>query len=643
MKNLKHLIYLFLFIFLVSTNNSRAEAINHITIKLPDIIVSHVDYNIEITADSILGSQINGKSINVIVNNKIIPIFFKENKGKFTHRFKGKEKLRVTLNKTVFDETISPIPLWLSIIPPLLAILFALWFREVLTSIFIGLLSGTFIISYFQGHNVIMALIYGFFHIVDKYIIEVLNEPDHLAIIVFSMLIGATVVVITQNGGMQGVIRKLSKYAKNRRSGQLITMIMGIIIFFDDYANTLVVGNTMRPITDKLKISREKLSYIVDSTAAPIASIAFITTWIGAELSYIQSGLTLLKIHETPYFIFLNSLQYAYYPILTIVFMFFLIWMRRDFGPMYKAEKLAMTQKISTKEISETATDKQKLVSSGWNAVIPVGIIVFGTFTGLFLTGYQPAVWQNDSMSWWVKLSQTIGNSDSFKSLMWASLLSVVVAVIMTVFQKLQTLSQSMEAVLKGFKSMLQAIVILTLAWALAALTKELHTADFFSNLFISIELPAFLLPAITFLIAAVVSFSTGSSWGTMAILYPLILPASWLLTKEYGMSYDDSLHIFYGVVRAVITGSVFGDHCSPISDTTILSSMASGCKHINHVRTQLPYATTVASVTLVFGIIPGGTGISPFILYPLSFAILWIIVWKFGKKYPALTRTIHK
>jgi len=637
MKELKHLIYLFLFIFLVSTNNSRAESIHHFTVKLPAIIVSHVDYDIEITADSILGSQLNGKSINVKVNNKVIPIFFKDNKGKFTHRFEGKEKLTIALNKTVFDETISPIPLWFSIIPPLLAILFALWFREVLTSIFIGLLSGTFIISYFQGHNVIMALIYGFFHIIDKYIIEVLNEPDHLSIIVFSMLIGATVVVITQNGGMQGVIRKLSKYAKNRRSGQLITMIMGIIIFFDDYANTLVVGNTMRPVTDKLKISREKLSYIVDSTAAPIASIAFITTWIGAELSYIQSGLTLLNINETPYFIFLNSLQYAYYPILTIVFMFFLIWMRRDFGPMYKAEKHAMTQKIATKEISETGTDKQRLVSSGWNAVIPVGIIVFGTFTGLFLTGYQPTVWQNDSMSWWVKLSQTIGNSDSFKSLLWASFLSVVVAVIMTVFQKLQTLSQSIESVLKGFKSMLQAIVILTLAWALAALTKELHTADLFSNLLIYIKLPAFLLPAITFLIAAVVSFSTGSSWGTMAILYPLILPASWLLTKEYGMSYDESLHIFYGVVRAVITGSVFGDHCSPISDTTILSSMASGCKHIDHVRTQLPYATTVASVTLVFGIIPGGIGISPFILYPLSFAIIWVIVWKFGKKYPAL------
>ncbi len=637
MKYLKHLVYLFLFIFLVSTNNSRAETTPHITVKLPVIIVSQVDYDIEIFVDSILGNQVNGKTTNIIVNNKTIPIFFKENKGKFIHRFQGKENLIVSINKAVFTKTIFPIPLWFSIIPPLLAILFALWFKEVLTSIFIGLLSGTFIISYFQGHHVMMALIYGFFHIVDKYIIEVLNDPDHLAIIVFSMLISATVVVITKNGGMQGIIQKLSKYAKNRRSGQLITMIMGILIFFDDYANTLVIGNTMRPITDKLKISREKLSYIVDSTAAPIASIALITTWIGAELSYIQSGLTLLNINETPYFIFLNSLQYAYYPILTVAFMFFIIWMRRDFGPMYKAEKQVITQKIETKEISKTDIDEKRLISSGWNAVIPVGIIVFGTFTGLFLTGYQSTVWQNDSMSWWVKLSHTIGNSDSFKSLLWASLLAVVVAVIMTVFQKLQTLSQSMEAVLKGFKSMLQAIVILTLAWALASLTNELHTADFFSNLFITIKLPAFLLPAITFVIAAVVSFSTGSSWGTMAILYPLILPASWLLTKEYGMDYDKSIHIFYGVVSAVISGSVFGDHCSPISDTTILSSMASSCKHIDHVRTQIPYAITVALITLIFGVIPCGTGISPFILYPLSFTILWVIVWKFGKKYPSI------
>ncbi|MCD6366193.1 MAG: hypothetical protein J7L46_01495 [Bacteroidales bacterium] len=634
---MRHFFYIFLVITLFSPNLGKAQTdtINQrIKVELPAIIVSHVDYDITIEVDSALGNQVNEKFVCLLVNNKVTTVHFENNKGIFTHRFNGKEQLTVAMDKDVSVKTISPIPLWFSIIPPLLAILFALWFREVLTSIFIGLLSGTFIISYFQGHNIIMSLIYGFFHIVDKYIIQVLNNPDHLAIIVFSMLIGATVVVITKNGGMQGIIRRLSKYATNRRSGQFITMIMGIIIFFDDYANTLVVGNTMRPVTDKLKISREKLAYIVDSTAAPIASIAFITTWIGAELSYIQSGLTTLHIDETPYFIFLNSLRYAYYPVLTIGFMFFLIWMRRDFGPMFHAEKRVMAKKIEVNEVTDNPQDKKPLISSGWNAIIPIGIIVFGTFTGLFLTGYQSAVWHNNSISWWVKLSQTIGSSDSFKSLMWASLLAVVVAVMMTVFQKLQTLSQSMEAVLKGFKSMLQAIVILTLAWALAALTQELHTADFFSNVFITIKLPAFLLPAITFLIAAVVSFSTGSSWGTMAILYPLILPASWLLTKEYGMSYDESMHIFYGVVRAVITGSVFGDHCSPISDTTILSSMASSCKHIDHVRTQLPYATTVAAVALVFGIVPGGFGISPWILYPVSFFVLWIIVRYFGKKY---------
>ncbi len=631
---MKYLSYIIIVLSLLfpAWGQSQTQALS---IEFPEIIVSNVNYDITLRVDSGWGKQLNGKEITLLIDHKPQKIKFSNNTAVITHRFQGKEWFSVTMENQSFVKQVTPIPLWFSIIPPLLAILFALWFREVLTSIFIGLFSGTFIISYFQGNNILESLIYGFFHIVDKYIISVLNDPDHLAIIVFSMLIGATVAIITKNGGMQGIIRHLSKYAKNRRSGQLITMVMGVVIFFDDYANTLVVGNTMRPVTDKLKISREKLAYIVDSTAAPIASIAFITTWIGAELSYIQSGLTTLNIDETPYFIFLNSLRYAYYPVLTLVFMFFLIWMRRDFGPMYHAEKRIMTKKIETEENTNTTSDKKPLVSSGWNAVIPVGIIVFGTFTGLFLTGYRYAVWHNDSLSWWVKLSQTIGNSDSFKSLMWASLLAVVVAVAMTVFQKIQTLSQSMDAVMKGFKSMLQAIVILTLAWALAALTKELHTADFFSNIFIAIKLPAFLLPAITFLIAAVVSFSTGSSWGTMAILYPLILPASWLLTKEYGMSYDESLHIFYGVVRAVITGSVFGDHCSPISDTTILSSMASSCKHIDHVRTQLPYATIVAGVALVIGIVPGGLGISPWILYPVSFFALWIIVKQFGKKYP--------
>lgn len=607
-----------------------------LTVKLPSIIVKNIDYDITLEVDSSMGNIINGKHINLLVNNKITTVYFQNNSGSFVHRFTKKEKFTISMDKLFFTKTISPIPLWFSIIPPMLAILFALWFREVLTAIFIGLFSGTFIISFFQGNNIFISIIYGFFHIADTYIINVLNSPDHLSIIVFSMLIGATVIIITRNGGMQGVIRKLSKYAQTRRSGQFITMIMGIVIFFDDYANTLIVGNTMRPITDKLKISREKLAYIIDSTAAPIASIAFITTWIGAELSYIQSGINSLDINETPYFIFLSSLQYAYYPILTIGFMFFLIWLQRDFGPMYNTEQQAITKSIVKTDIT---TKEQPLISSAWNAIIPIGIIVIGTFTGLIITGYQTSIWHNDALSWWVKLSETIGNSDSFKSLMWSSLLAMIVAIIMTVTQKIQTLSQSIDSALEGFKTMLQAIVILTLAWALATLTGELHTADFFSQLFIIIQLPAFLLPAITFIVAAAISFSTGSSWGTMAILYPLILPASWLLTKEYGMNYDDSLHIFYGVVRAVITGSVFGDHCSPISDTTILSSMATRCKHINHVRTQLPYATIVAIVALIFGIIPTGIGISPLILYPISFAVLWFIVLKFGKQYPSVLK----
>lgn len=619
-------IFLFLFVFAGFSTENKG-----ISVELPDIIVTNIDYDIILTTDSTQGILLNNHPVQIKINDEIRQITFINNQARFNYQFKHKEKLSISINKWQYSKDVSSIPLWFSIIPPLLAIFFALIFREVLTSIFIGLFSGTFIIYFYQSGNILDSVFYGFIHIVDKYIVQVLYDTEHLSIIVFSMLIGSTVAVISQNGGMRGIISKLSKYAKSRRSGQLITMIMGVIIFFDDYANTLVVGNTMRPVTDKLKISREKLSYIVDSTAAPIASIAFITTWIGAELSYIQSGLITLNIHETPYYIFLNSLQYAFYPVLTIVFIFFIIWLKRDFGPMYTSEKLVIDGTVRL--TSNDNKGEKHIVSSAWNAIIPVMIIVFGTFIGLFFTGYDQQVWHNPNQSWWIKLSQTIGNSDSFKSLMWASLASVTVAVLMTVVQKIQSLQKTMDAVIKGFKSMIMAIGILTLAWSLALLTKQLHTADFFSHIFIAIQIPVFLVPAITFLIAALVSFSTGSSWGTMAILYPLMLPASWLLCQSYGMGYDESMHIFYGVVRAIITGSVFGDHCSPISDTTILSSMASSCNHINHVRTQLPYAITVGFIALVFGIIPTGLGFPTMILYPVSIVIIWFIIKKFGKK----------
>ncbi len=610
-------------IILILTFSGFAKS--ELQVTFPAITIKNTEAEIKVknTSDSIYKGTlfINGKPFQTTIRPntaqnlkiKIVP---------------GTKEITVKADsKIIASRPINPIPLWLSIVPPLIAIILALLFKEVFSAIFAGIYSGTFIIASYQYGNIGEGMLYGFLNI-PKYLTEVLTDSDHVAIIIFSMLIGGTVNIVSKNGGMKAIINKLSRHANDRKSGQLITMIMGIIIFFDDYANTLVVGNTMRPLTDKLKISREKLSYIVDSTAAPVVAIAFITTWIGAELSYIKSGLDILQLDESPYLVFLHSLKYAFYPIFTLIFMFILIRTGRDFGPMYRAEKKAM-------EFKPLETDKQtqeEKGSSSWLAVVPVGIIVFGTLAGLIYTGYSAEVW-NSGLSFWMKISETLGRSDSFISLMWASLFSLIVAILMSVGKKIFSLSKAMEYSMDGFKSMLQAIIILTLAWSLALLTQQMHTADFFTSVFQFFSIPVFLVPGITFLISALISFSTGSSWGTMAILYPIMLPVSWYLAKDANLDYSYSFHIFYGVAASIITGSVFGDHCSPISDTTILSSMASGCRHIDHVNTQMPYAVTVATVSLVVGILPTSLNMPFWIMYVLGAIVLYLIIKFAGKK----------
>ncbi len=257
---------------------------------------------------------------------------------------------------------------------------------------------------------------------------------------------------------------------------------------------------------------------------------------------------------------------------------------------------------------------------------------MIGTITGLISTGLQNVGW-DDSIGFLKNLSSIIGQADSYKALLWSSLAGVVVAIILTLSQRLLTLKGSMDSLLKGFKTMLTAVLILVLAWSIALITNYMHTADFVSRILITINMTPYLIPSFTFILAAFVAFSTGSSWGTMAILYPLVLPSSWLLSQQYGLDYDQSLNIFYNVVSTVLAGSVLGDHCSPISDTTILSSLASSCNHIEHVRTQLPYALTVGVVAILFGTLPSAYGVPSYILFPLSLFVLYLIVRFFGKK----------
>ena len=626
-----HFLTLLFSVFLFSGVFSQNKNEN-IKIELPFALVSNIKYDIAVTLPE---SAIRLTLPHVYVGGLPVKCYLKDGKLHFTHKFSGKSEIIVTTHNAVLKQQVNPIPLWLSILPPLLAIFMAFVTKEVYTSLFIGLFSGTFVIFKYQGFGVFAAFFKGLFSIVDLYVIESLYNKDHISVITFSMLIGGIVAIISANGGMKGLVGKLAPFAKNKRSGQFITWLLGILIFFDDYANTLIVGNTMRPITDRLKISRAKLAYLTDSTAAPVAAIAFITTWIGAELSYIEEGIEAIGLKTSSYSVFLSSLPYSFYPILTVVFVVILIYKGKEYGPMLNAERDLEISKLSSDiKAGNTPAEVSSEIPQRWyNALIPVLIVVFGTIAGLFYTGWNSDVWNDAGMSFMSKISFFLGEADTFKALLWSSLGGALMAVILSVSQRILTLQKSIEHMISGFKSMFNAVLILILAWSLALLTQHMHTADFITGGLKAFEISPYMMPALTFIFSAIIAFSTGSSWGTMAIIYPLIMPAVWALSMHNGLPHDAALPLLYNVVSAVLAGSVLGDHCSPISDTTILSSLASSCNHIVHVRTQMPYALTVGGVSLLIGSIPSAYNISLWILYPAAIAVLYFVIVKLGKK----------
>lgn len=535
-----------------------------------------------------------------------------------------------------------PIPVWWSILPPLLAIVLALIFKEVVLSLVAGIWLGAFMLYGFRIEH----FFHSIFRVVDTYFVGAIADPDRLAVIIFSLLIGGMVAIISRNGGMAGVVQRLSRYASSSRNTGLITWLLGIAIFFDDYANTLIVGNTMRPVTDRFRISREKLAYIVDSTAAPVASIAFVTTWIGAELGYISSALPAIGIEQGAYSIFVHSLQYAFYPVLTLIFLFLMLRMGRDFGPMRKAELRARTGEVYRLESArkgegpvDDALRSLEPVSGiryrPFNALVPILVVVGATVAGLFFTGYDASVWRSEA-GLFTKLTDTLGNADSFRALLWGSTLGVMVAIALSLLTRTLSLRYTMETLLDGFKTMVPAVVIMVLAWSLANVTQHLHTAGYLSSVFSGNVLPQW-MPLLTFVMAAVISFSTGSSWSTMAILYPLVLPTTWVLSMEAGIPHDQALHILYNVTAVVLGGSVLGDHCSPISDTTVLSSLASSCNHIDHVRTQLPYAAAVGAIAAFIGGVFFFLHLPWYVDYAVGIALVFLLARFVGRKVPVV------
>ncbi len=512
---------------------------------------------------------------------------------------------------------------WTSIIPPLVAIAIALLFRQVLIALFLSIWVGAILV---KGSSLI-GIFTGFFSTITDYIVPAIADASHVSIILFSLLIGGMIGIISENGGTKGIIDVMTRYVKNRRGGQIMTAFLGFIVFFDDYANTMIVGNTMRPLTDKLRISRAKLAYLVDSTAAPVATIALVSTWIGAMVAYIADAEAAMPTyHEAAYLVFVNSLPYNFYAFLTVIFVLVIAFSGRDFGPMLKSRIDLLNAKhdpsldkynLWKKEIEEQEVSGIK--SHFLNAAIPIIILVVGTIAGLFISGKGSSI------------QEIISSADSYAALLWGSLLAVVVASVMTVGQKLLSIEKTLESMMKGMHMMFDGLVILVLAWALSAITKDLHTADYLVSVF-NDTLNPFWIPVLIFILSALTSFATGSSWGTMGILMPLVIPLMWNIGQLNGIEYATIHELIYSSVSSVLAGSVFGDHCSPISDTTILSSLASQCDHVEHVRTQLPYAIVVGGISTIALILDAVFEWPMWIIYPVAIALIVFVIFRFGK-----------
>ena len=513
---------------------------------------------------------------------------------------------------------------WISLLPPFVAIALAFLFRAVVPALFAGLLVGAWAVNGLTLETAFASL----FEVMTVYIQDALSDRDNVAIILFTVLIGGMVGIVSRNGGMVGIVNAVLPLATTSRRVQAVIAALGLSIFFDDYANTLIVGNATRPVSDKLRISREKLAYLVDSTAAPVATVAVITTWIGFQVGLIDEAISDIEGITAPaYSLFLNSIAYSFYPFLAIFLVFLVVLTGKDFGPMYKAEVRARTtgqvaahkgdgsQQAGMEEFSE----KEGIPCRAINGVLPILTLVFGVIGGMMISG------EGDT------LQDIIGSADAYVVLIWASLLACVVAFFLTLAQGLLSVDETLEAWTSGAKFMLSAIIILVMAWGIADVTSDLQTAPFLVNA-LGDALSPYSLPALIFLLAAAAAFATGTSWGVMAILMPLVIPLCWATLQVNGMADAEHMYILYASIACVLTGSVWADHCSPIADTTVLSCLATDCDLMDHVTTQIPYALLGGITTLVVCVLPTGYGVPWWLMLPLAAGIIFAVHRFFGK-----------
>lgn len=498
----------------------------------------------------------------------------------------GGEDFTENLDKALIAkrDDVRPYATWLALLPPIIAIALALITKEVYSSLFIGILAGALLYSNFSLRGTIDHLFSGGF-------IAAVADAYNIGILFFLVVLGTIVALMNKSGGSAAFGRWASKHIKSRVGAQLATVALGVLIFVDDYFNCLTVGSVMRPVTDKFNVSRSKLSYLIDATAAPVCIIAPISSWAAAVAGFVSEeqigGLEL----------FIRTIPYNFYALLTITMMITIALMKFDYGLMKKHEENAIKGDIFSEEgrarIERAESGSENTRGSVWDLVAPVAVLILTCMLGLLYSGgfFTSGETYHDFVN-------AFSGADASVGLVIGSFAGLIFAVIYFMCRRVLNFKDCMDSIPEGFKAMVPAILILVCAWTLKAMTDSLGAKVFIAE-FVRNEASAFipLLPAIVFLIGVGLSFATGTSWGTFGILIPIVLAV-------FGGSIDQEISII--AISACMAGAVCGDHCSPISDTTIMASAGAQCNHLNHVSTQLPYAMTVAAVSLVIYIIAG-------------------------------------
>lgn len=508
----------------------------------------------------------------------------------------------------------SPASLW----PSILAIGLAFLTRNIYTSLFAGALAGVLLL---HGGNPCTA----FLELFSKHLITSLKDPWNLNVLIFTLLMGGLVELLQRNGGTTALAQWFLGKAHSKRKAGMGAYLMGWAIFFDGLANSLLVGKAMRPITDKAGISRAKLAFIVDSTSSPIAGLALISTWVAYELSVIKQGFEQtpnLPAEQIPaaFTLLVQSLPFRFYNWFLLLLVFLVIWMGRDIGPMVKAEREAAA-KTSGAEGEPMEVNVDKTGSRLHLALIPIVVLVVGVFAGLFIQGggLERAL-SVDS------LIAALGAADAAIVFVWVTAFTCLLTMVLSALRPAEELKEGViAAFFEGMKQLFLPTMILVFAWVLNSVIKDLGAAKFLASL-LSDRMPAGLLPGVVFVTASLISFSTGTSWGTMALVMPLAIP----LAVTLGGAPNASVVVV--TIGAVLAGAVFGDHCSPISDTTIVSAFSSDCDSMEHVRTQMPYALLAAGIALVLGYLPSGFGITAWLALPVGGGLCWFVLWKKGK-----------